>query len=295
MAAAPQAPSGSGTSAASAHDRSARYSPVLADFDQKLAARLLPPELVSRTRRSLKAHSINVCAQRFDPKDDLLLRSFFGAKEDAAAYMKAIKNLSAEVFRTLHNFLNDRSIKTDFNNIGLLAWLIDFQPRPYHPNLTGPVRPVEPPVKPPVKPGKGPTGPDDDDGPVPESKRKIIFYVLIFVMLVLTGYFIITHQTQRITGLEGCMIWTGDHYKQVSCGHGSENGAQAIGLDSTLFYNFKRITEDTLTAASLGKVWYIKIDGSAEFYTAPGLHPIHTDRRLLPVTISIMKKYKPHQ
>ena len=98
-----------------------------------------------------------------------------------------------------------------------------------------------------------------------------------------------------LDGKGGCMIWSGDQYKQVSCGYKSDDLAQAIGLDTAIFLHFKKITDsDTLTAASLGKVWYIKIDGGTEFYTAPGLHPLHRDRRLLPLTAIILKNHNHH-
>jgi hypothetical protein len=55
---------------------------------------------------------------------------------------------------------------------------------------------------------------------------------------------------------------------------------------------FKKITKpDTLTSSSLGHVWYSKIDGAVEFYTADGFHPVHTERRLKPMTVLIMNKY----
>ena len=108
---------------------------VLEDYDRKVAARLLPVELVSPTPGGLKAESVKICERRFNNKDEIILRSFFNEKDGAAAYRLAIQNSNAEVFKTLSNFLRDRSITTSLKNINLLAWLIDFQPRPFHPSL----------------------------------------------------------------------------------------------------------------------------------------------------------------
>jgi hypothetical protein len=48
---------------------------------------------------------------------------------------------------------------------------------------------------------------------------------------------------------------------------------------------------DTLTQRALGHVWYSKIDGLVEFYTAGGIHPVHRERRLRPLTAYILQKY----
>jgi hypothetical protein len=270
---------------------------VLTDFDQKLAAGLLPPELVSRTRKTLKEQCINVCAQRFDPKDELLLRSFFGAKEDAAAYMRAIQQSSAEDFRTLNNFLNDRSINTAFNNINLLAWLIDFQPRPYHPNLIVPIPPATPPPvlkEDPVihnKNDNNSTSPEN--GPVLGNRKKAILYVSLFMMIFLISYFIITHQILGLTGHEGCMVWSSDHYQPINCNqkHGK---LPLLKLDAQKVADFKRVSSDTLSPRALGYVWYAKVNGKVEFYSDSGQHPVDTNKRLLRLTSHILNKYVFH-
>src|SRR4051794_17843181 len=108
---------------------------VLEDFDRKTDAGLLPAALLVPTPGSLKAEAIGICERRFKTKDEMLLRSFFNEKEGAAGYRLAIQNSGAEIFKPLSNFLRDRSKGTSLKNIDLLAWLIDFEPRPYHPNL----------------------------------------------------------------------------------------------------------------------------------------------------------------
>jgi hypothetical protein len=270
---------------------------VLADFDQKLTDELLPPELVSPTRKSLKAHSINVCAQRFDPKDKLLLNSFFGAKDDADAYMKAIRKLSAESsFKTLHNFLNDRSINTAFKNINLLAWLIDFRPRPYHPDLKIPVLPVATVFQ----PQKNLIKPDDTKRPAPsvkagllKNKRKVILYAALFMMITLIGYFIVDRPIKGHIEHAECMVWSGDHYQQVDCKQKPGN-IPILKLDTQKLAYFKRVNKDTLTPRALGHVWYVKVNGEIEFYSDSGQHPIYTNKRLLRLTSYILNKYVFH-
>jgi hypothetical protein len=87
------------------------------------------------------------------------------------------------------------------------------------------------------------------------------------------------------------MCWTGDHYRRVSCKQRpGENPVYA--LDSLKLEKFKRITTpDTLTANAVGRVWYSKIDGKIEYFTADGFHPVHTERHLHPLTVYILNKY----
>jgi hypothetical protein len=87
------------------------------------------------------------------------------------------------------------------------------------------------------------------------------------------------------------MYWAGDHYEQVSCNQ-KLGDTMVIALDTFKLRHFKKITRpDTITGYSLGRVWYIKMDGRVEFYTADGHHPIQQQRRLKPLSDYIIFKY----
>jgi hypothetical protein len=260
---------------------------VLAEFDQKLAAGLLPPELTSSTRKSLKAASIKACAQRFDPKDGPLLSSFFEPKENAVAYVKAIGLTSSEKFRTLNNFLNDRDIYTGFENICLLAWLIDFQPRPYHPGLKTPERPG-PIVGPPIPPTGGEDPPPPPRRESGKTNTPVVLYVCLAIALTIVSYWVLTHKT--ITRTEHCMYWNKDHFEPISCNEKPADTTIAVlALDTAKLQHFKKITRaDTLTAASIGKVWYANINHHLEFYTSSGQHPLYSETYLIPLTTGIL-------
>lgn len=255
---------------------------VLAEFDRQKTARLLPPELLSPTPGGLKALSLTICDSRFDPKDELMLQSFFGKKTNAVAYRLAIQNESPDPFRPLTTYLRDRSVKTTFRNIGLLAWLIDFKPRPFHPDLVIPgikQTTTEPPVE-----GAG--------TPPPTGSKKWLVYVLLLIVGSLTGFFILRKTVPKITGNEGCMVWQDDHYQPVDC-KGAAKASQKI--DQRLVANFKKINDsDTLTPYSVRKVWYAKYNGRIEFFTDSGLHPLDSTRRVLPMTNHILEKYIYH-
>jgi len=266
---------------------------VLADYDRKLAAGELPQELVSPTRKSLKAQCVNSCAQHYEPKDELLLRSLFGAKDTAGDYIKAIKTTSAEKFKTLHNFLNDRAINTSFENINLLAWLINFKPRPYNPSLNY-ITPTIEPISSPI-----PTLLEKDHTPIADVKdrplirrriNRVVLYGLLFLATSFIGYIIVDHQLNALTGNEGCMVWSADHYKPIDCSAIKKNGPM-LKLDKDKLESFKRIDADTLTPRALGHVWYAKINGNIEFYSDSGQHPVQTNRRLLKLSSYILNKY----
>lgn len=88
-----------------------------------------------------------------------------------------------------------------------------------------------------------------------------------------------------------CMYWKEDHYEAIGCDHRIP-GAVIIGLDIELLKNFQKITmPDTITYASLEKVWYSKIDNKIEFFTAYGRHPVIMKYKLRPITIYIIDKY----
>lgn len=264
---------------------------VLEDFDRKLAAQKLRPELVSPTRRSLKAHCLNTCTERFEQKDELLLQSFFGPKENQAAYVNAIRNANADIFRALHAFLNDRTINTTFNNVSLLAWMIDFEPRPYNPSMElKSAAAVPPPEIPPQE--------EKVIDPVAKNntatKKKILLALSICSVLLLSIYFATQFKSTAVTGTERCMIWTEDHYEPVNCNEKYVN-TPIFPIDHNLINGFKKITRpDTLTLHSVQKVWYINAKGRMEFYTASGPYPLDTTRRLLPMTDYILKKYVYH-
>lgn len=94
-----------------------------------------------------------------------------------------------------------------------------------------------------------------------------------------------------LSGQESCMFWTGDRYQQTSCKQ-SRGDTMIIALDQEKLNHLMRITEpDTLTEHSLGKIWYSKINGNVEFFTANGFHPEYPDRKLRKVTSYILAKY----
>jgi hypothetical protein len=100
----------------------------------KLAANQLP-HLNAISPAMLRQECLNVFKERHDPKkDDVALRMFFGPDDKNKGYLKIIDAHPTEKFKALSVFFkrpNDK--KPDQKNLELLAWLIDFEGRPYQP------------------------------------------------------------------------------------------------------------------------------------------------------------------
>lgn len=281
---------------------------VVDAFEKGLAAGVLPPELTAPTRKSLRDHCINVFIERYSKKDEPLLQSFYGKRENADAYRIAIQNANAEEFRTLNNFLRDRSKGTSFKNICMLAWMIDFEPRPFREDLKMPIiatqnpesmsEPVTvhqaelPKASEPVFDGENPDdqtavkSPEDSSG----MRRSLVYVIALLMVGSLSAYYIFARFHPRENENGKCMIWTGERYQRVSCNYKSTDGSiSPIPLDTGVLRRFKKIMkDDTLTANSIGKVFCVKIKGQYEYYTDSAEHPIDKNVRLRPLTQFIM-------
>lgn len=90
-----------------------------------------------------------------------------------------------------------------------------------------------------------------------------------------------------------CMYWKDSHYERVACEKEVHPNAEKELYDERLYKYFYRIEiTDTTTffRAGVPIVWYVKIDGEPEFYSADGRHPIN-GKELKPVTPYIIEKY----
>lgn len=80
------------------------------------------------------------------------------------------------------------------------------------------------------------------------------------------------------------MRWDGERYGVVAC-DAFPGDPSVIPKDPVKLDDFKMVNHyDTLTAYSLGKVWYVKRKGEYEFFTWGGTHPVYRDLQLKPLT-----------
>lgn len=114
---------------------------VLAEYLEKRDRGEFLTNLTHPTPGRLRDESVSVFDKRYLKKDDMALRSFFDPKEETEeGFRLAVKRCEADSFRRLNTVMKEGAGNTDAKNIELLAWLIDFKPRPYVVWLKDPVR-----------------------------------------------------------------------------------------------------------------------------------------------------------
>lgn len=270
---------------------------VLASYDERSAARSLSSELLLPTPGNIKDEIVKICEQGIGMDDEKILRSFVGHRTDVGAYRIAILNGKADPFRPLVNFLGDRSIDTNQRNIDLLALLIDFRPRPFHPELKMPPQASSTAIAPvpDIQPLETKLEVTTSGQPTTKKSSKKVWLFAALILIVCTlGLIFIKSPGKHYTGHEGCMIWNDDHYEPTDCNDHS-SGKPFYPIKHELVDHFKKIVDPkTLTLASLGKVWYGKYNGNIDFFTDSGPYPLDTNRRVLPMSVHIYQKYILH-
>lgn len=105
---------------------------VFKAYQMKKEKGKLSLNLVAPTPAKLKQECSIVYSERYKEKDSKTLRLFFLPKDDPTDYGISIRNTDTDRFKPLSNFLKGKTSETEDKNIELLAWLIDFEPRPYN-------------------------------------------------------------------------------------------------------------------------------------------------------------------
>lgn len=205
-----------------------------------------------------------------------------------------IGKLDIDKFRPVNHFLIDKTSNPNRRVVELVAWLINFEPRPFEVWKE--------------KTGKG--GCDEGSGTTPpptppsflekiiqwlergsNSSKKKFTVALIPVALAAFGAYVFFEYISN-----QCMYWTGNEYKSVGCSVKIDH-ATVIALDKQKLVGLKKINRlDTITEKDLGRIWYVKIkQDSAEFYTDSGTYPLNNRKRLMPMTPYILNKYILHK
>ena len=90
-----------------------------------------------------------------------------------------------------------------------------------------------------------------------------------------------------------CMFWDETHYSAINCDEKIHPETDVIPYDEQLIKYFYKIEPtDTTTFFKAGEavVWYVKIDGKPELFSAGGKHPIN-GKELRKITPYIVEKY----
>lgn len=103
---------------------------ILLTYEKMRDESTLSLNLAQPTTAKLREECVRIYDQRYVFKDKVILDTFFTLLKDGADYRKIIVNTDPDEFKPLLNFLRKKTRNTDSKNIELLAWLIDFNPRP---------------------------------------------------------------------------------------------------------------------------------------------------------------------
>ncbi len=284
---------------------------VFQDYQKKKLANAISLNLINPTSAGLKAECKAVCELRYDKKDEKSLKGFLGQYDDKAGCLKAIAKCETDKFKPLVNFLKGKTFDPDKKYIELLAWLIDFDLRPYEFGKKYDTNKYEDIIEQEAETHMPTSGvehktinePLQTTAPEAPDTRKVNFkktglWAIVISLLIGGNVYWLFHyknSSAHLTGQEKCMYWADDHYEQISCNQKIQNKI-IIAFDSVKLNNFKKITRpDTITLKAKGHVWYTKIKGEIEFYTSDGFHPVDLQLRLKPITDYIIKKYIFHE
>jgi len=262
---------------------------VLADYHKKSEKNDLPVDMKQLSPASLKAACLDVCRARYGTREDqALLRAFFDGAADQKACLQAIEVHDINKFKPLVSLLRGKTKRPDDKIVELVAWLIDFNDRPYNPRKNYP----EDPERKHAEMETPPTPPIVREGAKKKRRRRIIFVITITIALGMTVYSIRPHKSSApiVIGHQACMFWDEDHYQPISCQpHGD---TLVTPLDSEKLAHFRKITRpDTITTNSIGSLWYVRYRKTYEFYTDSGDHPIDPQWRLRPITEYIIRNH----
>eukprot|EP00611_Tribonema_gayanum_P028357 TRINITY_DN7270_c0_g1_i1.p1 TRINITY_DN7270_c0_g1~~TRINITY_DN7270_c0_g1_i1.p1 ORF type:complete len:340 (+),score=-18.00 TRINITY_DN7270_c0_g1_i1:75-1094(+) len=306
---------------------------VLKAYEEKRNANQLSQLLMHATTANIKQHCLNVYNDRInrgEKEEENILMAFFKVPPPGKNFGYVIERCSPDRFRPLQSFIKGEIKNPSLITVELLAWLIDFNPRPlaYAQKKMGfntdannaeslitdnneeqselnhfETDLVEIPLAEEIKDtenlpqewiGKTPVKDEKHPGAAPKRnvqnrKLKIAVTTSLVLATLLGGVYLTkTYYTSTNTG---CMYWAGDHYEQVPCNE-NPKGRLIIAMDEEKMKSFKKITRaDTITAWSIGKIYYLKNNRALEYFTASGNHPVFVTRTLKVLSPYMFDKY----
>lgn len=106
---------------------------VLKAYEEKRESNRLSRLLMHPTTANLRQECLNVYNERFKKREveEDILRSFFGVPPAGKSYDFVIEHFHADKFRPLRSFIKRKIKNPALINVEMLAWLIDFTPRPF--------------------------------------------------------------------------------------------------------------------------------------------------------------------
>ncbi|MDA3613775.1 hypothetical protein [Polluticaenibacter yanchengensis] len=105
---------------------------ILEEYEKKKLANELSDSLLLLTTAKLRNECLSVYKKRYNKRyDEKALQSFFGIIDEQEDMLRSIKRINVDKFRQPISLLRGEIKDTDIKNVELIAWLVDFQPRPF--------------------------------------------------------------------------------------------------------------------------------------------------------------------
>jgi len=306
---------------------------VILAYQKKKNDGELPRNLLLSTPANLKKECMQVFPNRYSDRDKETFASLFEPANDAGEYLQKVRKASPDKFKPLDLFLKkDTKSGTSEKNIELLAWLIDFEPRPYRPGdiydlvksetelLAAETDQAK--VEDQACEEKIIENAIDENKVVDSSNnakatkddsKEVSVTTLISSNVNNTDYQIPPKFNKTILAFiaafailigsylffdrtkQEYMYWDGSQYKSIAYDQ-KVNGSIIVPLDTFRLVHLKKIKNTAvITRNAIGKVHYSKINGKVEFYTTGGENPEDSNRRLLPMTEYMYEKYVLHK
>jgi len=243
----------------------------------------------------------NLCLVFFDKGfnkwDQEIVERFFEL-DDKSNKRKQIECFDVDKFKPIGNFLKGKTETTRVVNLDLIAFLVDFNPRPYRKfisrnkcELTDGIALNET-LKFEIEENENEVLFFEEFKNKSVSKR-IVFLLLLLFVLGTAGYGV----KNIFLPNKNCMVWTENHYEVVECDKVNDT-VEVCPFNQNILENFKKISVcDTTTFFSHKNiekplVWYGKsLDKKEyEYFNCPGLHP-ETGKTLKPISKYIIGKY----
>jgi len=104
---------------------------VIFSYLEKKENNLLSSNLTHPTPGQLRDECLLVLHSRPEVKDEKIIKDFFNLGAESHDYSHNIMRFDVDKLRPLAKIMRGKIEDTGIKNIELLAWLIDFNPRPY--------------------------------------------------------------------------------------------------------------------------------------------------------------------
>ncbi|WP_310378231.1 hypothetical protein [Flavobacterium sp.] len=246
----------------------------------------------------------NLCLLLFDKgisKQDQEILDIFFELDDKSSKRKQMEHFNVDKLKPVGNFLRVKTENTRTVSLDLIAFLVDFNPRPYKKFIGGNKEELTDAVEVNEILRK-------DEWVENENKKEVAFFEqfkkksvskrIAFAVMPLLVFGAAGYGVKNIFfPNKNCMFWNKTHYDAVVCDKGNDT-LEVYPFNQEVLDNFKKIkVSDTTTFFKNGDtdhplVWYGKAPDKKEYeyFNQPGLHP-ETGKTLKPVSKYIIEKY----